>query len=92
MEYLAAIGFFVLMYGICGFVSKMLFEDWCNNVFDEWRVAEAVAVLLAVFWPLGWLLVIVVGVVSSAVIAVRSIGWSVAVLVNHFRQAERGEQ
>jgi len=92
MEYLAGIGFLILMYGSCGFVSKMLFEDWCNNLFDSWELAEAVAVLLAVFWPLGWLLMIIVGVVAGVVIAARSIGWSVSVVIEHYRQAEKGEQ
>lgn len=80
--------FLATMYAACGYASKRLFIKWCNIITKDWQVAYAAANLLAVVWPLGWLLVIVVGLCSS----VASLYWSAQVVIRHYRQTERGEQ
>lgn len=72
--------FMMAIYATCGLVSKGLFIRWCNVITKDWQVAYAAANLMALVWPLGWLLVIVIGIYSSVI----SLYWSARVVIQHF--------
>lgn len=84
--------FFAVMYALCGYVSKKLFEHWCANLLDDWRLADAASVLLAIIWPIGWALMIIIGIIAAIAIFASNVIWSFKVIREHFRQSERGEQ
>lgn len=92
MEHMGVALFMMLLYMGCGLVSKAIFEKYCEVLFEDWRFAEAIAILMATVWPLGWVLMILIGLGHLAQIILSNIVWAVKVLAHHFRQAVRGEQ
>lgn len=87
---LGGIVFLAIMYASCGYTSKMIFEWWCEQLIDNWELSDAVALLLAVVWPLGWLIMIVVGGICAAKICLVAIVSSVLVVVDHVKQVRQG--
>lgn len=92
MEHMGVALFMMLLYMGCGLVSKAIFEKYCEVLFEDWRFAEAIAILMAAVWPLGWILMILIGLGHLALIIVTNITWAFRVLAQHYRQAEKGEQ
>lgn len=87
------LGLFMLaLYTLIGVVSKQLFQQWAKLVFNPKPVANAAGTLLAVVWPLGWPLIIVVGLIHTVLIIEEAVIDSFRVLINHYRQSERAEQ
>lgn len=90
MELLLGIVFLTVMYASCGYTSKMIFEWWCEQLIDDWELSDAVALLLAVVWPIGWVLMIVVGLACTALITFRAVLSSIAIVAEHLRQVRQG--
>lgn len=90
--------FFLFVYGFIGWMFSGIFRDWFRLLLDYNReVADAAGTMAAVFWPLGWVLIIVVGIYYACKIVYgkarggwRKITHSYRVLANHYREAESG--
>lgn len=87
---LAGIAFLTIMYAGCSYMSKLIFEWWCEQLIDDWEVSDAVALLLAVVWPIGWILMIVVGLACTALITFRAVLSSIVIVVDHLKQVRQG--
>lgn len=92
--------FFAAVYALIGYASKGLFQDWCGVLFNyNYPLGDAAGIIAATFWPLGWPAIIIIGFINFALIVLQSVrnGFrqirrSFAVIVNHYRENERGEQ
>lgn len=82
--------FFAALYSIIGYASKSMFQSWCSIFNRGWIFADAAGIVLAVFWPLAWPAVILVGVANIIRSGATHIAWSFRVLYEHFTQAGRG--
>lgn len=97
MEAVLLLGFTVSLYSIIGMLSRKAFRAWCWHVFSPDReLADAIAILLAVFWPIGWPLIVVVGLYAAGHIFARwlvknllVIGKSFMVVVSRFKKAQQ---
>lgn len=92
--------FMMTVYSVIGYMSSSIFQDWCWHLFNHnWELGKAVGTITAMFWPIGWPAIIVVGMYHAVVIickclfrGIRKIHRSFKIVAQHFRQAEQGEQ
>lgn len=100
MEVVLLLLFIVGVYSFIGYVSMSSFHSWCDLLFDQNReVARAAGTIAAVFWPIGWPAIVVVGLYHAGLMivaecwnALKVVINSFKVVFNHFKESERGEQ
>ena len=97
MEAVLLLGFTVSLYALIGHLSIKAFRTWCWYVFSPDReLSQALALILAVFWPIGWPLIVVVGLYAAGHIFARwltksllMLGKSFMVVVSRFNKAQQ---
>jgi hypothetical protein len=100
MEGVLLLLFVVALYSLIGFMSTKPFQTWCwFFIKTDHEFTNALGMILAVFWPLGWPLIVVVGlyyaghVFCELLLKNLKVIWaSVEVIASRFKKPEQGDQ
>lgn len=98
MEGVLLLLFIVSVYSIIGYVSTGTFQTWCGYfIKSDHDFTQALGMLLAAFWPLGWPVIIVVGLYYAGYMICELILKKLEVVWNSFvivvgRLKDRGKQ
>lgn len=100
MESVFLLLFIVAAYSLIGYVSTSPFQTWCWHLIKtDHEFTNALGLLLAVFWPLGWPTIVIVGLYCAGYMIceqilekLRVIWASFEVVVSRFKKPQKGEQ